>query len=71
MYFNKFISLLGRIARVNSVKINNNFIKVTMVFIREYHFSRLVKKLLRIYVWLKTDPQSAHLWMACISSPGV
>jgi len=43
MYFNQFISLLGRITRVNSVKINNNFFKVTMIFIREIHFSRLVK----------------------------
>jgi len=34
---------------------NNNFIKVTMVFIREIHFSSLVQKLLRICVWLETD----------------
>ena len=31
-----------------------------MVFIREIHFSPLVQKLLRICVWLETDPQSAH-----------
>ena len=34
----------------SSITPNNNFIKVTMVFIREIHFSTLVQKLLRIYV---------------------